>query len=110
MSIVGKLDFAIDADGEFEVAAESDLRLVANTVNDLGTFREIWEEALAALEGRTDLPFWTGGDEYELKIDCNESWFGVQGRSDEGVKLANADAKEVIIAALRAIDTAEAQG
>lgn len=107
--IASQVTFKIEND-EVEVKAPSELYPIAETFEDLGTWPEIWQEALDTLNSKKPFPHWVVGDGCAVHIEEDGTWFGVQPEfKGPRVKVANEDTKELISRFMATMDEASKQ-
>lgn len=96
MNIADQITFK-EINGEIAVVAPRELAPIAETLEDIGDWIEIWQPALDALSGKGRVPYWAVGDGCAVQIEKDGMWFGVQPefRGDR-IKIPNQDAKLII--------------
>ncbi|MEU4763327.1 hypothetical protein AB0H12_08725 [Actinosynnema sp. NPDC023794] len=109
MNLLQKLTIAMRDDGELDVSGSTDLSVLVRVIEDIGGFEDLWSGVLDAIDGKGDLPFWTGGDEGEVRVDGDGVWFGMQSDPGVGIRVAPSDARPLVSYVLQLIQESESE-
>jgi hypothetical protein len=106
MSIMSKIRFVHDDDGEVGIVVSPELKPLDELLEDIGDDIDVWQEAIDHLRHPSSEPWGFGGNSHHMVIGPDKVVIENQINSDDSVSLSRADFFEVVEAFVREINRA----